>query len=192
MDSRNFQEENIIKILDKYINLQYRDRLMNDFKISQSHADGVIKSAAVADLYIEIKGSRECRLIGFDNKATLLEVILSSSPKNGWIGFDKIANIRSLIRKMRWYKKERQKGIYEGLSYLVYKKSSNRVSKNARKITDKQLELLIDIKNSNPEISAFEVYERIKNKFSDLNVQSGAIAHYSRAIDVDNFKDKLK
>ncbi|MEO6176927.1 MAG: hypothetical protein ABIP27_17370 [Flavobacterium circumlabens] len=192
MDSINYQEENIIKILDNYINFQFKERLINDFKISEAHADGVIRSAAVADLYIEIKGSTECRLIGFDNKATLLEVILFLSPKNGWIGFNKIANIRSLIRKMRCYKKERHKGIYEGLSYFVYKKSSNRVSKNARKITDEQLELLIEIKNSTPEISAFEVYEKMKNRFKDLNVQRGTISHYLRAIDVDNFKKKVK
>lgn len=188
---KNLQEENILKILDRYINFQFKDRLMNDFEISQSHADGVIKSAAVADLYIEIKGSRECKLIGFDNKAKLLACILFLSDKNGWNGFSRIANIDSIVRKLRCYKKERQKGIYEGLSYLVLKKSSNRVSKNAKKITDQQLELLINIKKSNPEVSTFEVYDKLKSTFKDLKIQRGAIAHYSRSIEVDNFEKKI-
>lgn len=190
MDST--REERLINVANKYMNVQFKDRLIQDFGIEQDYAEGVIKSASIADLYIDMKGIRECKLLGINNKNELLQLIMSLSNDNGWFAFNKISNISSFTRKMSGYKTERKKGIYEGLSFLISKNKSNRVTPNARKITDKQLEALVNIKSSTPEISALKAYEEMKTAFPDLKIKRETIASYLRNMDVDNFRSRIK
>ena len=122
----------------------------------------------------------------------MLEAIIILSSNNDWIAFSKLSNKGSFTRKIKGYKEEVQKGSYEGLSFLVSKKSSNRISKNAKKITDKQLEELINIKSSNLNMSASKVYKKMNESFCDLKVKKATIAYYTRNIEVDNFKKKMR
>ena len=192
MNITEIQKKNLIEASKKHIDTQFKDRLIQDFGIELQYAIGLIKSAAIANLYIAIKGSKETEIIGFRNKAELLEAIIILSSSNDWIAFSKLSNKGSFTRKIKGYKEEVQKGSYEGLSFLVSKKSSNRISKNAKKITDKQLEELINIKSSNLNMSASKVYKKMNESFCDLKVKKATIAYYTRNIEVDNFKKKMR
>lgn len=168
--------------------MQFKNKLTLDFGINDLYAESVIKSAAIADLYLEVKGKQECRMLGIDNKAQFLEIILYLSKKYKWVSFEKIKNKDSLVRKLRGYKQKQ--GVYEGLSFLISKKESNVVSKNAKKITDAQLAILTKLIAENESLSDSEVYEIMKLKFNDIIIKKSAIRYHIRKIELDSFKKK--
>ncbi|MDM1045858.1 hypothetical protein HX004_13955 [Myroides sp. 1354] len=78
----------------------------------------------------------------------------------------------------------------QGLTFLVSKKESNMISKNAKKITDNQLATLKKIVTDNNQLSNSELYEVMKTKFEDIEVQQNTILYYVRKIKVEEFKEK--
>ncbi|WP_286443218.1 MULTISPECIES: hypothetical protein [unclassified Myroides] len=64
------------------------------------------------------------------------------------------------------------------------------ISKNAKKITDNQLATLKKIVTDNNQLSNSELYEVMKTKFEDIEVQQNTILYYVRKIKVEEFKEK--
>lgn len=188
MNSLKLNEEQIIKILDKKIDFKYLDRIVSDFDIELDYAKSVIKSSVIAEFYTEIKGKRECKLLGINSKSEFLDIILLLSKKYGWVAFESITNKGSLIRKLRLY--NQNKDSYERLAFLVSKKQSNRVQKNARKITDDQLKVLNQLFKSSADLSEVEIYNKLKEKDNTLAIGQRTITHYKREFVVGNFKER--
>lgn len=188
MDIDKTIEDKIVNIVNRTMDRQFKSKLIIDFDITEEYAENIIKSASIANLYLETKGKQECRILGIDNKAKFLDIVLFLSNKHGWSAFENIQNTSSFFRKIRGYKKKLNS--YDGLAFLVSKKRSNMVSKNAKIITDDQLATLTKIITENSKISNSEVYAIMKAKFADMEVTNGALRYHIRKIEIDKFKNK--
>lgn len=165
----------------------YRDKLKIEYNFSDKKIASIIESAMVANLYIQVKGVREAKLIGFSNKKEIRKFILDNSENFNWV-FKNTQNERSFLRKIREFKIQYEKSEYLGLKTFISKGINNN---NSRKITDEQIEFLQKIKLENPKFSSPNIYKILKEKYPDIKISASGIKNYIREIEVNDFKNKI-
>ncbi|PIE99515.1 MAG: hypothetical protein CR965_02195 [Paludibacter sp.] len=163
-------------------------RLKNTFNLSDLEIENIQNSAKVAKLYIKIKGAKECRLLGFKNKKELTNFIIDNSDKFNWV-FKSTKNIRSFHRKIKRYKTENEKSEYLGLLSFINK---NFFNQNAKKITDEELNLIKELKEKDPKISAVKIQKELNSELGNTNISISCIRNYIREFELEQFKELIE
>lgn len=178
MELTDKQISDLTILQNQFFQPDFVNRFMHELNISQSDAESITQSAALADAYLSIKG-REYKKLGYKTRLEFCTALLEFSSINFLSGFSRVANVERLYKKLRIYRERRGVNAFEAAKWLLYYNQNN---SNGRKITNRELVFIDKFLRNYPLAGYKKVYTALKAEFGTVSVSKSAISYQIKKV----------